>query len=345
MEIVQVDALPYSLKRNHRFCCWRYEERDKKPTKVPYNPRTGGRAQSTNPATFAPLDVALKALEIGKYDGLGVGIFGDLGAIDIDHCIDDNGELSPLAFDVMNMVQGYTEYSPRVTAALEFNSSVCNWMAEQINAVFQDDVKQKVFGDIKTIFAPVKEYLVGIFSSTWESIKQIFSGFIDFLFGVFTGDWSRAWDGVKEIFRGVWNGIIGLLEGAVNIIIKGVNWLISQLNKIHFEIPDWVPGIGGNSFGINIPPVNEIEIPRLARGAVIPPNREFLAVLGDQKQGTNIETPLPTMVQAFKQALSEMGMTRESTIVLEVDGQQFGKAVFRHYNSESRRVGATLISR
>ena len=157
--------------------------------------------------------------------------------------------------------------------------------------------------------------------------------------------WSRAWDGVKEIFKGVWNGIIGLLEGAVNIIIKGVNWLISQLNKIHFEIPDWVPGIGGNSFGINIPPVNEIEIPRLARGAVIPPNREFLAVLGDQKQGTNIETPLPTMVQAFKQALSEMGITGESTIILEVDGQQFGKAVFRHYNSESRRIGATLISR
>ena len=202
-----------------------------------------------------------------------------------------------------------------------------------------------IWSAIKTIFAPVKEYLVGIFSSTWESIKQIFSGFIDFLFGVFTGDWSRAWDGVKEIFKGVWNGIIGLLEGAVNIIIKGVNWLISQLNKIHFEIPDWVPGIGGKSFGINIPSITEIEIPRLAQGAVIPPNREFLAVLGDQKRGTNIETPLPTMVQAFKQALSEMGMTGESTIILEVDGQQFGKAVFRHYNSESRRVGATLISR
>ena len=202
-----------------------------------------------------------------------------------------------------------------------------------------------IWNAIKTIFAPVKEYLTGIFSSTWESIKQIFSGFIDFLFGVFTGDWSRAWDGVKEIFKGVWNEIIGLLEGAVNIIIKGVNWLISQLNKIHFEIPDWVPGIGGKSFGINIPSITEIEIPRLAQGAVIPPNREFLAVLGDQKRGTNIETPLPTMVQAFKQALSEMGMTGESTIILEVDGQQFGKAVFRHYNSESRRVGATLISR
>ena len=108
----QWNNLPPSLLKEGLFCCWRYEERDKKPTKVPYNPRTGGRAQSTNPTTFAPLDVALKALETGKYDGLGVGIFEDLGAIDIDHCIDDNGELSPLAFDVMNMVQGYTEYSP-----------------------------------------------------------------------------------------------------------------------------------------------------------------------------------------------------------------------------------------
>ena len=110
--MIEVKNLPPALLKNGYFCCWRYEGRDGKRTKVPYNPRTGGRAQSTNPATFAPLDAALKVLESGKYDGLGVGIFGDLGAIDIDHCIDDNGELSPLAFDVMNMVQGYTEYSP-----------------------------------------------------------------------------------------------------------------------------------------------------------------------------------------------------------------------------------------
>lgn len=108
--MIEVKNLPPALLKNGYFCCWRYEDRDGRRTKVPYNPRTGGRAQSTNPDTFAPLDTALGVL--GQYDGMGVGIFGNVGAIDIDHCIADNGELSPLAFDVMNIVQGYTEYSP-----------------------------------------------------------------------------------------------------------------------------------------------------------------------------------------------------------------------------------------
>ena len=81
-------------------------------SKVPYNPRTGGRAQSTNPATFTPLDVALAALERDSYSGIGVGLFGNLGAIDIDHCINEAGELSPMAYDIMDTMQAYTEYSP-----------------------------------------------------------------------------------------------------------------------------------------------------------------------------------------------------------------------------------------
>lgn len=113
-QAVNIADLPAELREKGLFCCWRYETRPgaDKPTKVPYNPCTGGKAQSTNPSTFAPLSVALEALERGSYDGLGVGVFNGLGAIDIDHCISDSGELSELAFDVLNMVQGYTEYSP-----------------------------------------------------------------------------------------------------------------------------------------------------------------------------------------------------------------------------------------
>lgn len=110
--MIQTDNLPAQLRETGLFCCWRYEERDGKKTKVPYNPRTGGKAQSTNPSTFAPLAVALDALERGGFSGIGVGIFGALGAIDIDHCVDDAGELSELAFDVMETMQAYTENSP-----------------------------------------------------------------------------------------------------------------------------------------------------------------------------------------------------------------------------------------
>lgn len=112
MSCVQIENLPAALRETGLFCCWRYETRPgaDKPTKCPYNPRTGGGAMSNNPATFAPLSVALEAA--GRYDGLGVGLFGDLGAIDIDHCVDDTGVISEMALDIMTTMQGYTEYSP-----------------------------------------------------------------------------------------------------------------------------------------------------------------------------------------------------------------------------------------
>lgn len=181
-------------------------------------------------------------------------------------------------------------------------------------------------------------------SDLYNSVKDILKGVVDFVAGVFTGDWTKAWEGVKEIFKGVWNGIVSIVEAAINFVISGVNLLISALNTIHFEIPDWVPLIGGSSFGISIPLVNPVALPRLAQGAVIPPNREFLAVLGDQKSGTNIETPLATMVQAFKQAMNETGGMggRQITIVMQLDHRELGRAVYNLNNEETQRVGVKL---
>ncbi len=110
--MTNLEYLPAPLRERASFCCWRYEERNGRRTKVPYNPRTGGMAQSNNPETFAPLAVAAGAME--RYDGLGVGIFGDLGAIDIDHCIGDAGP-SELARDIILTMDSYTELSPSGT--------------------------------------------------------------------------------------------------------------------------------------------------------------------------------------------------------------------------------------
>ena len=178
-------------------------------------------------------------------------------------------------------------------------------------------------------------------SGLYKGIKQWLSGIIEFVSGVFTGDWTKAWEGVKDIFKGIWNGIITVVEYAINFIINGINLLISALNTIHFEVPDWVPIIGGRSFGISIPLVSQVALPRLAEGAVIPPNREFMAVLGDQKSGTNIETPLETMVQAFKQAMNESG-GRSQTIILQLNGREFARAVYKANNEETQRVGVRL---
>ena len=176
-------------------------------------------------------------------------------------------------------------------------------------------------------------------------------------------DWVKnAWNAVKNfwneniapVFTAKWwldlgktciNGLIAGFEGGINGIISAfesmINWIVDGLNKISFDIPDW---IGGGSFGINLTRANfgRVSIPRLAQGAVIPPNREFLAILGDQKQGTNIETPLDTMLQAFKQALSEGGYGQNQTVVLELDGRELGRTIVRLGKQENNRVGSKL---
>lgn len=180
-----------------------------------------------------------------------------------------------------------------------------------------------------------------------EGLKQIFNGLNMFISGAFTGDWKKAWEGVKNIFAGIWNTIVTLLESAANLIVKGINAVIERINSVSFNAPDWVPGIGGKKFGFTISPLSRVTLPRipaLAEGAVIPANREFLAVLGDQKQGTNIEAPLDTIVQAFRQALGELGGSRfgQRELVLKVGEREAGRLVVDLYDQEKARVGVRL---
>ena len=183
--------------------------------------------------------------------------------------------------------------------------------------------------------APNWDFIVGKVKECWTNIQKFWDKNIA---PVFTADW---W---ANLAKNALNGFIGIFEGAINGIIDGVNWLISCLNRIQIDIPDWVPLLGGKTFGINIPPVNYVALPRLASGAVIPPNREFLAVLGDQKSGTNIETPLSTMVQAFKQAMNDTGgiSGRQITVVMQLDHRELGRAVYNLNNEETQRVGVKL---
>ena len=185
--------------------------------------------------------------------------------------------------------------------------------------------------------------LTGNLEEFCQNLKEnILGGLIDFITGVFTGDWTKAWEGIKKVFKGIWNGIVMILESAVNLIIKGINWLIGKLNSL---LENSLLAKGLDLIGIEfrgIPQIPEVHIPRLAQGAVIPPNREFMAVLGDQKSGTNIETPLATMVQAFKQALAESGYGGSNEAVLVLDKEVLGKVVYRLNKAEGTRIGVNL---
>lgn len=122
---------------------------------------------------------------------------------------------------------------------------------------------------LKPLVNFVGNVLVSVFTNAFKSIggiiggvKDIFVGLMKFITGIFTGDWKKAWDGVKQIFKGVFDSLWSIVKFPLNLIIDGINALIGGLNKLSFDIPDWVPGsLGGKSFGISIP-----KIPKLAVG-------------------------------------------------------------------------------
>lgn len=217
---------------------------------------------------------------------------------------------------------------------------------------FLDWLDEKTGGKLSPIINFIKGLFSGLFdgisnmaSGTIDGVKQIFSGLVKFISGVFTRDWGKAWDGVKDIFKGLWNSVISILEGAVNLIIKGLNWLIKQMNKISFTVPSWVPSVGGKSVGINIPSIKEYSLPRLATGTVIPPNHEFAAILGDQKHGTNIEAPLETIQEAVAAVMEDYSMANlagheatvevlreilQAVLGIEIGDEVIGKAAARY---------------
>ena len=94
-----------------------------------------------------------------------------------------------------------------------------------------------------------------------QSLTNVFQGLIDFITGVFAGNWSQAWNGVVQVFGGLWDSLVGIVKAPINAVIGLINKAIGALNGISVTIPDWVPVVGGNTFGINIP-----TIPMLASG-------------------------------------------------------------------------------
>ena len=110
---------------------------------------------------------------------------------------------------------------------------------------------------VAEIFANVLGTALQSIANIVSSVMQVFQGLIDFITGVFTGNWSQAWEGIKSIFSGVFSGLGEIFKAPFKVIVSAINTVIRGLNKL--KVPDWVPGIGG--MGINIP-----EIPGFAKG-------------------------------------------------------------------------------
>ena len=197
---------------------------------------------------------------------------------------------------------------------------------------------------------------LGTIAKVADGIAGVLRGLCEFVSGVFTGEWDRAWRGLSDIFESVWdtmvgvakqgvNGIIDLVNAMLRALTGGMNAVIDRLNGIGVEIPSWVPDYGGQHFGVNLPRVPEYQIPRLAKGAVLPANRPFLAVVGDQRRGTNVEAPLETIRQAVAGVLGGAGAAQlyvSQPIEVKLDGQVLYRAMAKIEANRGVRIGGAF---
>ena len=181
-----------------------------------------------------------------------------------------------------------------------------------------------------------------------EPIGNFFTGLWDGIKGAFT----KAFDFIKKAFKGYVNGWITMVESFINFFVNGINFLIKGINKLSFDIPEWFPVGGGSKFGFDIPVIPKVQIPRLAQGAVIPPNQQFAAILGDQKHGRNLEAPEGLIRQIVREetgnvyndvlrAINNSNLGKKATIMGDVimDGQKVGRLVAKPVFREGNRAG------
>lgn len=240
-----------------------------------------------------------------------------------------------------------------------------------------DDIRAGVdkFGEtIADIIRSAGEKVKEIWNGLWLTVKligmqlweDITQGWNDFWINIGTAldsaaadiqqGWNDAWTAVSDFVSDIWegitdtietaiNGIIGLVNGMISAIVGGVNGVIGVLNGFGFDVPEWAQDkLGVERVGFNIDPITAPQIPYLAQGAVIPANHEFLAVLGDQTNGTNIEAPLATIQQALAEVMEAYTGQQDITIRFAGDLAQLARVLKPYIDKEENRRGAKLVT-
>ena len=167
----------------------------------------------------------------------------------------------------------------------------------------------QVITQMWAVVSPVLSALGSHFRSVFSGVSQtvgtaigyildMLNGLTGFLSGAFSGNWEKAWQGAVLFLKSAVNGVITLLNSMISRLVSALNSVASVANRLSFTVPSWVPSLGGKRFGVNLPYVSAPQIPYLAKGAVLPAGKPFLAMVGDQRHGTNIEAPLSTIQEA-----------------------------------------------
>ena len=251
-----------------------------------------------------------------------------------------------------------------------FNVSVLPFLERTIeNFQYLWDNVLRPFGSfLWDIFKPVIEDVFNSIGEIIGGLKQTFSGFIDFIVGVFTGDWKKAWQGAVDAFSGIFgilktvmktpiNAIIKIFEGLVNKIIDGWNWLKKQINSLSIDVPEW---LGGGTVGFNLKMSDHVTIPRFAEGGFPEQGQLFVAReagaemvgnIGRRTAVANNDQIVSGIASGVAEANSEQNslLAEQNNLlraILAKDSNTYidGRRVSRELDRVNRERGATLVT-
>ena len=226
---------------------------------------------------------------------------------------------------------------------------------ETVATWFDENVIQPIVG----FFEGLWEDVSGIFVDLWEDIKGVWetvaTWFDENVIQPIVGFFEGLWEGIK----GVINGILAGVEAVVNGFVAAINWIIDGLNKISFDVPDWVPGIGGKTLGFNIKHVAEVSLPRLEKGGLVNAGQLFIAneagpelvgQYGNKSAVMNNEQIVRSVSDGVYAANAEQtALIREQNNLLRemvgllASGENGGTDLLSAVQRMNRRAGKTLI--
>ena len=238
-------------------------------------------------------------------------------------------------------------FAEMFNVVLETLKPVITFLIEMFGPMFA-----KAFDGIANAVATAVNIILGVIGT----IIDVLGNMMKFVTNIFQRDWSAAWGVVKDTFGSMFSGIINIASGVVNVVIDlvngmiqgvmhGANYITGLLSSLSFDIPDWVPVLGGESFNFSIDPINIPKIPhipKLAQGGVIPPRNERLFIAGDNKVEDEIiapESKLRAMAQEVamsvagsggnsetNQLLKELIQISKQSQVIQVEGRDLGRS-------------------
>lgn len=228
-----------------------------------------------------------------------------------------------------------------------------------------------ILSSIKDVFDKVLIAIFNAVGSVFGSIKDIFWSIVDFVRDTFSNAWSNAWNGIVDTFGGIFSMIADIAKGPINMVIglingmldgleSGINWMVRKINGLSFDVPDWVPVIGGDHFGFDLPEVGFGSIPYLAQGGYVKPNTPQLAMIGDNKHQGEVVAPedkLLEMAQKAADMASSAELLAEAISILkqilriletldldiQLDGKSLKKYVVDKINEHTKATGKCEI--